>query len=61
MRVRYDGPIDAVELPQLDSVVVHRGETVELPDELGEALVQQSCWTEEAPPEPKSSKKNGGD
>ncbi len=64
MRVRYDGAIDAVQLPQLDDVVVHRGETVDLPDELAAQLIQQSCWTEEwvaVEQEAKARKKNGGD
>lgn len=43
MRVTYTGPIDAVELPQTGAVV-KRGDSVDVPDDLGRSLVEQSCW-----------------
>jgi hypothetical protein len=49
VRITYDGPFDAVELPDLHGAVVKHGESVEVPDELGRSLVEQSCWSEAKP------------
>lgn len=47
MKVRYAGPLEAVEVPVGDDVlVVGRGKTVEVPDELGQRLLQQDVWEE---------------
>ena len=43
MLLTYTGPLDGVELPTL-GVAVDRGGTVEVPDELGAALLEQACW-----------------
>lgn len=43
MQVVYTGPIDAVEIAEL-GLIAPRDEAVEVPDELGERLCQQSCW-----------------
>lgn len=48
MRITYEGPFDAVELAD-HPVVAARGETVDVPDELGARLLQQECWTEAKP------------
>lgn len=60
MRVTYTGPIDAVELPQTGAVV-KRGDTVDVPDSLGQSLVQQSCWepVKPAKSQPANEKKEG--
>lgn len=44
MRITYHGPHDGVELAALTNVVVARGQTIEVDDELGASLVEQSCW-----------------
>lgn len=44
MRVTYNGPLDAVELPDLYQVVVKRGESIEVSDQLGARLIEQRCW-----------------
>lgn len=49
MRVTYTGPLDAVVLPDLIDVEVKAGETIEVSDELGARLVEQSCWSEAKP------------
>jgi hypothetical protein len=56
VRVTYTGPIDAVELPQTGAVV-KRGESVDVPDDLGKSLIQQSCW-EPAKPAKTPAKEN---
>lgn len=43
MRVVYEGPIDAVELPELRAVV-KRGESIEVADDFGAALIEQRIW-----------------
>lgn len=60
MRVTYIGPSDAVELPQTGAVV-KRGETVDVPDELGRSLVEQYCWepAKAAKTQPANEKKEG--
>ncbi len=47
MRVTYRGPHDGVELPMLHQVVVKRGETIEVSDELGASLIEQAVWEAE--------------
>jgi hypothetical protein len=44
VRVTYRGPHDGVELPMLHRVVVARGQTVEVDDELGARLIEQRTW-----------------
>lgn len=48
MRITYHGPHDGVELAALTNVVVARGQTIEVDDELGASLIEQSCWDAEA-------------
>lgn len=43
MRVTYVGPHDAVEIPVLDTVV-KRGESIEVPSDIGHELVKQDSW-----------------
>lgn len=43
MRVTYVGPHDAVEIPLLD-VAVKRGESIDVPAEVGHELVKQDAW-----------------
>lgn len=45
MRVVYDGPIDAVEIPEANAIAV-RGEPIEVPDDLGKRLCEQATWSE---------------
>jgi hypothetical protein len=45
MRVTYEGPHDAVEIPAA-GLTVARGETVEVPDEIGASLLRQGTFTE---------------
>lgn len=51
MRIVYQGPIDALEIPTDDNLyVAERGKPVELPDEIALALLDQADWkTAEAP------------
>lgn len=44
MRITYDGPTDGVMIPQLHQVVVERGQTIEVDDELGARLIEQLYW-----------------
>jgi hypothetical protein len=48
MKVTYNGPIDAVEIAATGHVV-ERGQTVEVPDDLGKSLCEQDIWTEAKP------------
>ncbi len=48
MRVVYDGPIDAVEVPEANAIAV-RGKSIEVPDELGKRLCEQAVWSEAKP------------
>lgn len=43
MRVTYVGPHDAVEIPVL-GVAVQRGDSIEVPNEIGHELVKQASW-----------------
>lgn len=58
MRVTYTGPIDAVELPQTGAVV-KRGGTVDVPDELGRSLIEQSCWVKAKAAQPATQNQEG--
>ena len=49
MRVEYIGPFLAVEVPSLGGVV-ERGEPVDVPDEIGAALVRQATWEQHKTP-----------
>lgn len=44
MRLRYDGPYDAVDTE--DGQTVERGEAADFSDELGPRLREQDVWTE---------------
>lgn len=48
MRVKYVGPYDAVEVPEL-GVAVRRGEPFDLRDGDAKLLLQQDTWEEVAP------------
>jgi hypothetical protein len=43
MKITYHGPIDAVELAETGQIV-ERGGTVDVPDELGLSLIEQSTF-----------------
>lgn len=43
MRVTYVGPHDAVEIPVLN-VACKRGESIEVPNDIGHDLVMQASW-----------------
>lgn len=52
MRVQYQGPIDRVSVPvpgTRKEIEVRRGETVEVPDELGADLIRQGVWIKRPP------------
>lgn len=55
MRVKYQGPLDRVRLRLSGrrEVVISRGETVDVPDELGESLLDQSDWARGSKPRQK--------
>lgn len=42
-RITYTGPHDEVEIPSA-GVVCKRGESVDVPDELGVSLLSQPTW-----------------
>lgn len=54
MKVKYVGPIDEVEVTATGAVV-KRGGTVEVPDDIGESLLEQADW------EKPGAKTTGGD
>ncbi len=47
MRIVYTGTFDEVEVPELN-LTATRGVSVEVADEVGERLCQQSCWEEQS-------------
>lgn len=50
MRVVYKGPHREVEVPALGrDGRCKRGQTIEVPDEVGASLVKQDCWETAAP------------
>lgn len=44
MRITYAGPHDGVEIASLNNVVVERGQTIEVDDDLAVRLVVQRGW-----------------
>jgi len=50
VKLTYTGPYDEVEIPSA-GVVCKRGETVDVPDELGKSLLEQADnWRAKAGP-----------
>ena len=45
MRVTYDGPHDAVDVPDA-ALTAQRGETVEVPDKIAKSLIESGMWRE---------------
>ena len=45
MKIRYLGPFDAVEIPTL-GVTCEKGQEIEVDDEVGKNLGEQSSWEE---------------
>lgn len=43
MRVKYVGPLEAVEVPEIGAVVA-RDETVEVDDAIGKRMVESADW-----------------
>jgi hypothetical protein len=43
MKVIYEGPHDVVEVA---GITAERGQAVDVPDEVGKALLEQDTWTE---------------
>lgn len=58
MKVTYNGPIDVVEIAATGQVV-ERGQTVEVPDDLGKSLCEQDIWAEAKPAKAPAAKKDG--
>ena len=58
MQVVYTGPIDAVEIAEL-GLIAQRGKAVEVPDEFGERLCEQSCWEQPSARTLRASKEQG--
>ena len=54
MRIKYTGPFDAVEVPAL-GLIVDRGKSLEVDDEIGESLCSQDSWEEIASRKTKES------
>lgn len=52
--IRYDGPVDAVDVPLPSGIVVTvaRGETARFPDALAERLLEQDVWSRPSDPLP---------
>jgi hypothetical protein len=48
MKVIYDGPYEAVELPLSPSrtEVVEKGESIDVPDDIAKNLIEQGTWVE---------------
>lgn len=44
MRVFYNGPLDAVEVPALDGAIVERGKSIDVDPKLAEELASQADW-----------------
>ena len=61
MRLRYVGPHQAVQLPDLDGKVVKRGETVDVPAGVGQSLLTQAGNWEQVKPAGKQAKPVGGE
>lgn len=59
MRVTYVGEHDAVEIPVLN-VAVKRGESIEVPNDIGHDLVQQASWETATIFKPKPDTENEG-
>lgn len=59
--IRYDGPLDAVEVPLPSGlvVVVERGQTSRFTDDLAARLLQQSCWSDPTADQPKGEARRG--
>jgi hypothetical protein len=57
VRVTYLGPFDSLEIPPA-GVVVERGQTVEIPDDMGEALMARGDFTKEKD-RPRPAKEGG--
>ena len=57
MHVVYSGPIDSVEIAEL-GLTAPRGKVVEVPDELGKRLCEQSVWEQANTPKPAVSEEN---
>jgi hypothetical protein len=54
MQIRYVGPFDVVEVPDLGRDDIKQGDTVDVPDELGERLLEQTDnWQPVKAPKPK--------
>ncbi|NUT53683.1 MAG: SAP domain-containing protein [Saccharothrix sp.] len=45
MRVVYDGPYRAVNVAAV-GLIAHRGEPIEVPDVVGQSLIEQETWTD---------------
>lgn len=60
MKVKYVGPFDAVEVPALDAVIKN-GETVEVDDDMGLAMIEQEVWASVGTRMKTDNKKNEGD
>lgn len=63
MKVRYTGPIDEVTIREFD-LTVKRNHQLDVPDAIGERLVEQSDWEEVGKPkaeqEPPAKADKGG-
>ena len=61
--IRYDGPLDAVEVPLPSGVVVvvPRGQTGRFTDDLAARLLEQDCWNDPNTPTPPVDEPTSGD
>lgn len=56
MKLRYDGPLDEVEVPEL-GVSVLRGHQIEATGKAAESLAKQTDWSRVTPPKTRKTRK----
>lgn len=44
MRVKYVGPLEAVEIPELGGLIVAKDEIVEVDDAIGKRMAESADW-----------------
>jgi hypothetical protein len=45
MKLIYQGPFAAVEIPEANYTTAVRGEPVDVEDPIAQRLLEQDCWT----------------
>lgn len=56
MQIVYTGSLPRPTIPQLRGVDIERGVPVEVPDDIGVTLLEQSTWQEVEPEKPAKAK-----